>query len=79
MGTHFFSPANVMQLLENVRTSNLGFWHKRWKNNVVFLNILPETNIGPENGWLEDEFSFWDGPISGAFAVSFRECTRRGH
>ena len=23
MGTHFFSPANVMQLLENVRTSNL--------------------------------------------------------
>ena len=34
---------------------------------------LPETNIGPENQWLKDEFSFGDGPFSGAFAVSFRE------
>ena len=34
---------------------------------------LPETNIAPENGWLKDEFSFWDAIFSGAFAVSFRE------
>ena len=27
---------------------------------------LPETNIAPENGWLEDYFSFWEGPFSGA-------------
>ena len=24
------------------------------------------TKVYPENGWLEDEFPFWDGPISGA-------------
>ena len=29
---------------------------------------LPEANIDlePENGWLEDEHSLWDGPFSGA-------------
>ena len=27
---------------------------------------LPETNIAPENGWLEILVSFWDGQISGA-------------
>ena len=27
---------------------------------------LPKTNIAPENGWLEDEMSFWDGIFSGA-------------
>ena len=27
---------------------------------------LPITNIfAPENGWLEDEISFWDNPIFG--------------
>ena len=24
---------------------------------------LPETKIAPENGWLEYEFPFWDGPM----------------
>ena len=33
---------------------------------------LPETSLAPENWWLEDEFSFWDGPISGAVLVSGR-------
>ena len=32
----------------------------------------PKTNIAPENGWLEDEMSFWDGLFSGAM-FSFRE------
>ena len=41
--------------------------------NVGKCITLPETNITPENGWLEDEISFWDGLFSGAFAVSFRE------
>ena len=27
--------------------------------------------FAPENGWLEDEFSFWDGSFSRAFGVSF--------
>jgi len=33
-------------------------------------DALPETNIAPENGWLEDEFSYWDGLFSGAMFVS---------
>ena len=38
---------------------------------------LGDTKVYPESGWLEDEFPFWDGPISGAMScyVSFRECT----
>ena len=27
---------------------------------------LPETNIAPENQWLEDDISVWDGLFSGA-------------
>ena len=38
------------------------------------IYTLPATNIAPENQWLEDEISFWDGLFSRAFAVSFREC-----
>ena len=34
------------------------------------------SNISHENPWLEDEFPFWEGLFSGAFAVSFRECTK---
>ena len=26
-------------------------------------NSLHETNIAPENGWFEDDISFWDGPF----------------
>jgi len=33
---------------------------------------LPETNITPENQWLEDEISFWDALFSGAMLVSWR-------
>ena len=33
--------------------------------------ILPKTNgeFSPEDEWLEDEFSFWDGLFSGAMVV----------
>ena len=31
---------------------------------------LPESNIAPENGWLEYEFPFWDGLFLGAMLVS---------
>ena len=32
-----------------------------------YIVTLPETNtFAPENGWLEDEISFWDGLFSGA-------------
>ena len=33
-------------------------------------NTLPETNISPENQWLEDDISIWDGLFSGAMLVS---------
>ena len=37
--------------------------------------ILPQTNIAPENGWLEDKHFLVDmASFSGAFAVSFGEC-----
>ncbi len=31
-------------------------------------DALPETNMAPENGWLEDG-SFWEGLFSGAMLV----------
>ena len=40
------------------------------------MDTLPETNrkrSAPENGWLEDDFPFWETLFPGAFAVSFRE------
>ena len=40
-------------------TQTLRWWDK-------FLAItLPKTNIAPENGWLEDEMSYWEGLFSG--------------
>ena len=42
-------------------------------SEIIQGTTLPETKIGPENGWLEDATSFWDGLFLGAFAVSFRE------
>ena len=36
-------------------------------------STLPETNMAPENGRLEDEFLLGSGLFAGACAVSFRE------
>ena len=32
-------------------------------------DTLPATNIAPENWWLEDEISFWEGPFRGELLV----------
>ena len=49
--------------------SQSGFWFKIcW----LWTDTLPETNIAPENGWLEDEFPFGEGLFSGAMLVSGR-------
>ena len=44
---------------------------------MFMMYTLPETNIAPENRWLEDDscpFGAGSGLFSGAFnAVSFRE------
>ena len=41
---------------------------------MIYGYTLPETNIAPENGWLEDEISFQDGLFSGAMLVSGSVC-----
>ncbi len=41
---------------------------------AIFLtNTLPKTNIAPENGWMEDEISYWEGLFSAD--ISFTEGT----
>ena len=50
-------------------------------NDSFWGYTLPKTNIfAPENGWLEDDISFWGGSVlgvsayfSGVLAVSFGE------
>ena len=37
------------------------------------MDTLPETNIAPENGWLEDEFPFRMAYFQ-VRTVSFRDC-----
>jgi len=47
------------------------------KNNRTTPITLHETNIAPENGWLEfGILSFWDGPFSGAMLVLGRVFTK---
>ena len=46
---------------------------------VFFISTLPETNIAPENGWLEYIgilLSYWGGLFSGATLVSGRVCAK---
>jgi len=43
---------------------------KYWKPPPI-VNLL-ETNIAPENQWLEDVISFWEGLFPGAMLVSGR-------
>jgi len=42
----------------------------RYDVMIACGSTLPKTNIVPENGWLEDNISFWDGLFSGAMFVS---------
>ncbi len=43
--------------------------------SLVSIRYPPATNIAPENGWLEDEISFWEGLFSGNMLVSGRVST----
>ena len=53
-----------------LHTSNLATW------TMIKKNILLEKKqLAPENQWLEDEISFWDGPFSGATLVSVYKAT----
>ena len=68
MSGNFPSPNYIVLVIFFMTLVSLGHFeaHK-------LKSTLPETNIAPEYGWLEDEISFWGGLFSGAFAVSFRE------
>ena len=50
------------------------FFNTPGKFRCFFLSMftLPKTNIAPENGWLEDEISDWEGLFSGDMLVSGR-------
>ena len=39
------------------------------EKNQESYTTFPETNIAPENGWLEDDFDFWEGLLSGPMLV----------
>ena len=49
-----------------------GWWLSVLRGGIVELTTLPETNIAPENGWLEVGIlvSFLDGFLAGAMLVS---------
>ena len=47
---------------------HITIWNMK-KTQVVQGITLPETNMAPENGWLEEEISFWDGLFSGAMGL----------
>ena len=55
-----------------------GWWnkdiHKQKQENIPSPEItLPETNIAPENGWLEYEFPFGIAYFQWLNSMSFRE------
>ena len=52
-----FSSAFQLSILSEVYYSLL------FKLPSIILHTLPKTNIAPENAWLEDEISYWEGPI----------------
>ena len=61
------------------RVSNLfdGIWLQEGTENMTekelpSLKLTFSHIFAPEDGWLEDEISFWDGLFSGAILVSGR-------
>ena len=69
---HFFSVSIWKKLMDLKKKSRVelymgqeGTSQGTTKVSVVTFT-LPETNIAPENWWLEDNFPFWEGLFSGA-------------
>ena len=63
--------------------TNLVSSHEKLKmkinnGNNLSMGTLPETNIAPENGWLEYYFPFLGWHIFRCY-VSFRECKIKKH
>jgi len=49
------------------KRENLLLENERFPTKIPTKITVPETDIAPENGWLEDDFlSFWEVPFSGA-------------
>ncbi len=60
----------------NDGTPKKTFKHSTWLDSSQDLRMvtLPETNIAPENGWLEDYFPIGEAYVSGAMSVSGSIC-----
>ena len=41
--------------------------------HVINSIYFPKTNISPENQWLQDENSFWNGPFFVGHSYNFSE------
>ena len=56
------------------RGREIFFWgHLMFQLHGTFQqSTLSKTNIVPENGWLEDDISYWEGLFSGDMLVSER-------
>ena len=71
-GQNQFSLACVV-LKSRVSMLQIKSWNSQNPEyRFMYVYIPPWTNIAPENGWLEDEISFWGGLFSGAMLVSGR-------
>ena len=68
---HDILPDNARGMLNN-STQKHPTLESILEYSQIIWYTLRETNIAPENRWLEDEISFWDGLVSGAY-VGFRE------
>ena len=63
----FFGEKNAILLRTNIKILPAGTYDVpipfplQWDMRLVVLECtLPQTNIAPENQWLEDGISFWD-------------------
>ena len=54
----------ILTLATGLQAAVLLPWHPKLQKTCT-MNTLLETNIAPENGWLEDEISYWEGLFSG--------------
>ena len=57
---------NLQEKAANWGGRNKKGYGKTYPDTGCQSYTLPETNIAPENGWLEYDMSFWDDLFSGA-------------
>jgi len=77
-----FPPRHAAKLAQRQRPGIPSGKKKQGNGNHLFLNenthTLPETNVAPQNGWLEYSFPFGMDPFSGTMLVSGRVVNKHG-